>query len=174
MSGATVDAAILYLNHHEGLCCDCCEGYCPMVDCDGFDWWEHLVAFGQEHTGSSRLMMRTDALRNLPAAPDGGRPVVVQRGWAKIPHEKPPLSSREQTPRLLDRIDRAGLTLHDDNIENVVHVYLGDRHVGWCMWASNGGVTVDALPVIRAVSTAAGISIDQAAAAVEAMKTATS
>lgn len=176
MSGVTVDAAILYLNHHEGLCCDCCEGYCPMSDSNDFDWWDHLVAFGNDHVGTARLLIREDALTGLPPAQEKGRqvvPVGTERTvWAVVPDSKPSPSTRQQTPILLDRIDRAGLTLHDG--DKIVHVYLGDRHVGWCMWASNGGVVTEDLPLIREVATTAGISINQAATAVLHIREATS
>jgi hypothetical protein len=173
---SAVDASILFLNHHEGMCCDCCEGHCPMSDSNDFDWWDHLIVFGDDHIGTSRLIVREDALTGLPPAPEKGRQAIAvgaeRTAWAVVPESPPPLSARQQSPKLLDRIDRAGLTLHDG--DKIVHVYLGDRHVGWCMWASTGGVVANDLPLIREVAATAGISIDQAATAVLHVREATS
>lgn len=160
-----IDPAILYYKGHEGWCCDCCAGYCPMEDSpEPYGAWEFMRPIGDDHVGTGRIVLRRDILAPFPeAATFSKTSVPLSTAWATVPDEKPPLSDRGQSPDLLDRIDRAGLTLHHG--EEVTHIYLGDRHVGWCKWSPKG-VTRDELPLIRKVAESAGISIEQAATAI--------
>jgi len=163
MTATLIDPAVLFLNDHEGSCCDCCAGYCPIENSDP-SWWESIYQFGAEYIGDPRLIVRSDALLPLPSQVEPAEiPMswsLDGRTWATAPDDLPPLSTRGQSPRNLDRIDRAGLTLRDG--EEVVHLYLGDRHVGWTMWAREGGVMLDELPLLREVASAGGIPINQA------------
>jgi hypothetical protein len=159
-----IDPAILWRwDGHDGNCCSCCEEYCPQDDAPASESWEPLFRIG-DAIGSNKVLIHADALAALPddlniiEGPDALAAFVA-------PEDLPPVSTRLQSPDLLERLERAGIDRHDG--ADIVHLYRGGKHVGWCKWNEKSGVAAEQLPRIRAVAVAGGISLQRAAAVLE-------
>jgi hypothetical protein len=170
MSAALIDPAILFAEPDHGSCCGCCEGFCPKWEDDRGDEYADVLALARvgdvDYLGTHHCIIRRDAQADLPEK-IADRVIAaksVNLDWATIPDEKPAADDRAQSATLLDRLDRSGITRHDGG--EVVHLYLGDLHVGWCKWNSGVAGIVDAdLSLVRTIAQGCGITLDAASIA---------
>ena len=170
MSAEKIDPALLFGDPDHGSCCSCCEGFCPLwegLHSDGFDGpLASVTSGGVEYLGLHTCLIRRDMLADLPekveetVIPAG----IVNPPWAVVPVSRPTVDARPQSAQLLDRLDRAGITRHEG--DDVVHLYVGDAHVGWCKWNSGKAGTLAAdLSLIRTIAFECGITVNAASVA---------
>lgn len=168
-----LDPTILFADHHEGWCCDCCAGYCTLGD-DSGPWWPavYAITLGDvEYLGIRQALVRRSAVADLPETAGVMSPSTPPpTAWAVVPPERPPLSDRPQMANMLDRLDRAGLTIHEGT--DVVHLYRGSDHVGWCKWAIDPakGITLADLPTVRDIAKHIGLDVKRAAEALHLIR----
>lgn len=155
-------------------CCDCCDGYCPDQE-DRADRWSELYAVtvhGREYVTDRYIMVAREMLDGLPEDVVNPLPGTPKTDWAILPSERPEPSQRPQSAPLLDRLTRAGITVHEG--ERAVNLYYGAAHVGWALWAKRDGVAPADLPLVREVAREAGIDIRAAALAMHVVRAALS
>jgi hypothetical protein len=161
-------------------CCSCCAGYCPRDDMAPAETDEWPELFRVEVAGVAYLTDRYVAVRadlcgpvpeGVPVGPLKAQKDAVSKGYV-VPEVQPPVTESRITALMWDRVDRATLTVHGESADGlrVLHLYLGDRHVGWVMTANEGsGITRHRLSEVRRVAQAAGITLRQAEKAVWAV-----
>lgn len=168
MTAPLLDPELLFTyDSHPGACCSCCAGYCPRWEGDTAEpeWIDprvRMVIDGAEYYGTRIILIRGDALKPLPESFTAGmmepRPSLA---W-KVPDHKPPPSKRTHVVRILDILDRAGLTWNDAN-DQAVHLYAGDEHVGWASYARPGaGCPPEDLPWVRRLAKETGLDLEDA------------
>ena len=185
MSAALIDPVALFgVDPHPEDCCACCDEFCvgaegkllngPRIEGPIY----RIRVRGVEYLTDKRVAVRADMVSPLPAdkAPLVTIDVDVST-WPEVPAERPPASEALCRPKLMDRLDRAGLTRHGDTA-GAAGLYLGDTHVGWAAslatGRTNGGDpilwTSGDLPLIRGIANDLGISLDVAAAAIQMVR----
>ena len=170
MSAILINPAILFAEPDHGDCCDCCAGYCPKWEADSGDGYDDMLVSLEvgdvEYLGTRVCMIRRDVLADLPEKVSE-RVVTatkVDSTWAVVPASRPALSKSPQAAELLDRLDSATITRHVG--EGVVHLYVGDTHVGWCKWSTaKAGIQSEDLPMVRRIASECGITLNTAAVA---------
>jgi hypothetical protein len=176
MSEPLLDPKVLFGDAEHGACCGCCEGFCPEEDdphSDGFEMLFSITVAGIEYLGTNKIQIRCDALAPLPekVADRIAYPKVSQPWMVQPPAQRPPLDTRPQSARMLDRLDRSGITRHVG--ADVVHLYLGDQHVGWCNWSRHASAIVDDdLQLVRTLADATGLTLPFAAVALHTVRAA--
>jgi hypothetical protein len=152
------------------ICCECCEGYCPLGDGDESDEWRSRLwtydLNGVEYLTDRFLMIRRDLIGDASELPDDLRcgPDVP---WMSVPDAMPPLSAGAQGPYVLDLCEQQRITRHEhDTTHGVTHLYRGDMHIGWTTIASKPPfITEDDLPTIKALARALQLDLGRAARA---------
>lgn len=159
-----IDAEILF-EREPCRCCDCCEGYCPDQEGDRWEAFVEVEIAEQEYVGTRMLIIRRDRLNGLPGDLKAMKvPAQTKVGTFVIPEALPPVFGGRHVASHYDRIDRAGLICRHVEGEPMVHLYVGDEHVGWTRHATEGkGVTLDELAVVRRIAKASWLSINRAA-----------
>lgn len=176
-----IDPVTLFANEHEGGCCECCDGYCPRDEVDtGPDWPQLLLVTdsrGVEYVGTVYVIVRRDLLdpeHLTPGLLEEAHQVTTAPPWMRIPATRPPAADLPMTARLLDRIDRAGLTRHAGDA--ITHLYDGDQHAGYTRHAKSPAgptaITAADLPLLRRIADVTGIGISDAALAIHHIRNA--
>lgn len=164
-----IDAAVLFAHEdiHDGWCCECCDGYCPGQDANLLRWdrlWG-LTLDDDAYVTDRRLLIQTARLTVIPEGEvhelSGSAKTSLMKSLPPIPDERPSASTAFQSPRNMDRLDRAGLTVHGDT-PKVHHLYQGDRHVGWTTVATRGISERADLDLTRKIAAEIGVSLARA------------
>ena len=138
---ALIDPLVLWADEH-GQCCDCCAGYCPRFEGGGLedDLYDMVVLDldGTGYVGNRYILVRSDRVGPIPeqALKAAARPITIPE-WATVPDKMPAEFTEHQSANILDRVDRAGLTVHAGD-DKIVHLYQGQQHVGWTTLLSPG------------------------------------
>ena len=171
MTAAEMGRVLFVADQHR--CCDCCDDYCPYdeIEPPEVTWFTAVACTvdGVDYEGLACLLVRSD----VAALPEGAQPMRPTFS-APVPATRPPVNDRPMVPQTLDRIDRAGFTVHDDG-STPLHLYRGDEHVGWTMPSAERdvrvpGIAVADLPLVRAVATTIGVDANMAMAAIKALR----
>jgi len=180
MNTPLIDTNILFTGGDDThACCSCCEGYCPRDEGDVSDEWLGMYRLdidGVAYLTDRYVAVRADACQPVPAGvpvtPTPAQKDTKGKGFI-VPETRPGVTSSQITAWMWDRIDRAGLSVRGDIVGGlrVLHLYLGEGHVGWVMTATEGaGITLGELAAVRRVAAAAGISLHAADLAMRAVR----
>ena len=166
-----VDPVVVF-TYEPCKCCECCDMYCPESENPGPNWESlfELALGGVEFVGTRHVIVRRDQFDAFPESVNFiSAPKISEAPWATVPSTVPEISTRRQIAGHLDRLDRAGFDLrHGDNI---THLYLGTEHVGWTKFSDHPtAITRADLPLVRAIAKDARLTLNQAAIAVQAVR----
>lgn len=152
-------------------CCDCCDGYCPLVD-EGDDRWMGGLLYvyttpdGVEYLTDRFIMLRRDLLDDEILTEQNLLTVPSAVAWTTVPDAQPSLSDGPQGVHVLNACDRLGLTRHDHESPTFCHLYREGEHVGWTTIATKPPFITEAdLPVVREIARKCAIDLGRAAVA---------
>jgi len=125
---------------HPGLCCDCCDGYCP--ESDNGSHQDHVFSVGA-YVSDRYVAIRADLIDVKDG--DEWRTITYDptAGWT-VPDDMPPESSRVFTPSIAGRLLALGIHIghSDDRSQPLYH---DGQHIGWVAAADDGAT----LAVVR-------------------------
>lgn len=153
----------------HAVCCDCCEGYCPLAD-EGDDRWMGGLLYvyttpdGVEYLTDRHVMLRRDLLDDEILTEQNLLPVPSIVAWASVPDAQPPLSDGPQGVHVLNACALLGLTRHEHEVPTFCHLYREGEHVGWTTIATKGLTEAD-LPVVRLIAQKCAIDLGRASVA---------
>jgi hypothetical protein len=119
---------------HQGVCCSCCEGYCPREDRTESRSVGMLYTVG-EYLTDRFIAIHTD-LVTLEDDQPKMTPVVAKPAAWTIPSEEPPTSTARFLPSRVAHLLALGIDVRQG--ETAQHLYMHGEHVGYLMPASRG------------------------------------
>lgn len=129
---------------HHGVCCPCCEGYCPREDERASQSVGMLYTVG-EYLSDKFVAIHADLVTLEDDQPKMS-PVVAKPATWIVPSEEPPTSAARFLPSRVARLLALGIDVRQG--ETAQHLYLNGKHIGYLMPASRGR-TLDEVAALR-------------------------
>lgn len=121
---------------HHGVCCPCCDDYCPRWDGDqGDDQTVGMLYTVGKYLTDRFIAVHADLLTLDDAQPKMSPVVAKPAAWT-VPSEEPPTSSARFLPSRVARLLALGIDVRQG--ETAQHLYFRGEHIGYLMPATKG------------------------------------